>query len=96
MLKRMIGLGLLLLTSTATAQEPKKEAKLPAPRPLVIELVPIRENRYDVWQNYGVDRYGRFRSRVILGPYGAYYRQTGQPYPWWPSHPLDFMPYTVD
>ena len=56
-----------------------------------------RRSRYDVWQYYAVDRSGHFRPRVILAPYGAaYYAETGQPYPWVITHPLDFMPYVVE
>lgn len=55
-----------------------------------------RTSRYDVWQFYGVDRQGKFRPRVILSPSGAYYLYNGAPYPFWPMHQLDFMPYVVD
>jgi len=56
----------------------------------------LQTSRYDVWQYYGVDRFGRFRPRVIYSPYGSYYLYNGEPYPWTTTHALDFMPYVVD
>ena len=50
----------------------------------------------EVWQFYGVDGAGRFRPRVILGPYGAYYAVNGAPYPWTTSRPMLYMPYVTD
>src|SRR5262249_26430711 len=74
-MRYLIVLAILAATLPLRGQDPAKEPKLPAPRPLAFEMVPltfemvpIRENRYDVWQNYGVDRYGRFRPIVILPP----------------------------
>src|SRR5262249_7440580 len=55
-----------------------------------------RASRYEVWQYYGVDRFGRFRPRVILSPYGAYYLYNGQPYPWVTTHEADFLRHVVD
>lgn len=55
-----------------------------------------RASRYEVWQYYGVDRFGRFRPRVILSPHGAYYLYNGQPYPWVTTHEADFLPHVVD
>jgi hypothetical protein len=86
------------MSGLALAQEPAKD-KLPAPKPLApmaIELIPIREDRYAVWQNYGVDRYGRFRPVVVLPPGPAYYRINGKPFPWVSTHSMDIMPYVVD
>jgi hypothetical protein len=55
-----------------------------------------RRSRYDVWQFYAVDRTGHFRARVIYAPYGvAYYLETGQPFPWAETHPLEWMSYVV-
>jgi hypothetical protein len=79
--------------------------RLPPPKQALPEsIVPAdslfsgyyRTSRYDVWQLYGVDRQGKFRPRVILSPSGAYYLYNGAPYPFWPMHQLDFMPYVVD
>jgi hypothetical protein len=56
----------------------------------------IRTNRYDVWQFYGVNRFGQFRPRVIYSPYGSYYLYSGEPFPWVSNHPLEFMPYVSD
>jgi hypothetical protein len=68
---------------------------LPSPRPLVTEVVGpisyVRPDPYAVWQNYAVDRQGRFRP--LVAPYdGLRYVATGDPYPWWPEHPRYFAP----
>jgi hypothetical protein len=55
-----------------------------------------RVSRYEVWQNYGVDHFGRFRPLVIYSPYGSYYRANHEPFPWVPTHTDEFMPYVVD
>jgi hypothetical protein len=47
----------------------------------------IRPNPYDVWQAYSVDRYGRFRARVVPTPLGLRYVYNGAPHPWWPTSP---------
>ena len=39
-----------------------------------------RQNPYDVWLYYGVDRQGKFRPRVVYSPYGPYYLYNGEPY----------------
>jgi hypothetical protein len=81
------------------AGDPKEEP-LPSPRP-VPAPVPVkvysypRRSRYEVWQNYGVDHYGRFRPLVIYSPYGPYYRYNGEPYPWFPVKTWEMMPYIV-
>ena len=72
-----------------------------APEIMIPDTAPLyraflQTSRYDVWQYYGVDRYGRFRARVIYSPYGSYYLYNGEPYPWTTTHQLDFMPYVVD
>ncbi len=77
----------VLIGGVLSAQEPV----LPAPRPIMTEVVgPISYVRPDpmaVWQNYAVDRQGRWRPRVAP-IYGEFrYVGTGEPYPWWPSHP---------
>jgi len=87
----------MLTLGTAAAQEPAAPEKLGPPR--VLEAMPpafLRANRYDVWQNYDVDRFGRFRPVVIYGPYGSYYRMNGHSYPWTTTHSLEFLRKTVD
>ena len=91
-----------LLTCLILAGRPAVFADdpLPAPRPLT-SPVPYkvystpRVSRYEVWQNYGVDHYGRFRPLVIYSPYGPYYRYNGEPYPWFPVKTWEMMPYIV-
>src|SRR5689334_969437 len=84
--------AVLMFGGVAWADDPA----LPAPRPLVTEVVGpigyVRPNPYDVWQNYGVDRQGRFRP--LVAPYYGEFRYvaTGEPYPWWPNHPRYFTP----
>ena len=73
---------------------------MPAPVPGPILLPgPIsfyRPNRLDVWQNYGVDRAGRWVPRVVLTGEGAYYFSNGMPYPLLPVQQLNVMPYLLD
>src|SRR5262245_34330420 len=53
-----------------------------SPHPMGLPpVVYTRHSDYEVWQNLGVDRWGRFRPLVIMSPYGDYYRYNGQPYP---------------
>jgi hypothetical protein len=79
--------ALVLLAGTAWAGEPL----LPSPRPLVAEVVGpvsyVRPDPYEKWQNYGVDRYGRWRPLVTPYPDGLRYVGNGEPYPWYPNHP---------
>jgi hypothetical protein len=84
--------GILLVTAgAATAQPPVPVlGPLPPPHSAPAYLGPVpytRPNPYDVWQNYGTTRSGRWRPLVIYGPYGAYYRYNGAPYPWPDVHP---------
>lgn len=101
----LAGVVVLLSQGVASAQPP--DEALPPPREALREfpVLPMpsspyptyeRTSRYDVWQNYGVDRHGFFRPRVIYSPAGAYYRYDGQPYPWAITHSLDFMPYATE
>ena len=91
----------ILLTSLGigfcSAREPLSE---PTPEPAPLPYVEIRPwgrvNRYAIWQNYAVDRYGYFRPRVIYTPEGAFYYYDGRPYPYLTTHPLNFMPYAGD
>jgi hypothetical protein len=94
-----------VLAGFARAGDDKQPEQLPAPRNAAPEIILpppgpnpmyMRRSAYDVWQHYAVDRYGYFRPRVILAPYGAYYLYNGEPYPWVSTHQLDFMPYVVD
>src|SRR5579862_246683 len=82
---------LLILSTSVIADEPQPEA-LPVPRtaaPVIVlppgapEPLPyMRQDRYAIWQYYGVDRQGTWRPRVIYAPYGSYYLYNGQPYLW--------------
>jgi hypothetical protein len=71
---------------------------LPMPAPVPVPSVPVsfyRPNRMDVWQNYGVDRHGRWVPRVILTGEGAFY-MNGRPYPPLSVQQLNVMPYLFD
>lgn len=86
-------LALFLLADAGSAADPAKPEMLPPPREIKAHVIPMgsmRTNRYDVWQYYEVDRFGRFRPVVIQSPYGGYYRFNGQPYPWASTQPLDW------
>src|SRR5436309_1415776 len=64
---------------------------VPQPGNLLFPYVPPQFPRWgtrEVWQFYGVDGAGRFRPRVILSPYGAYYAVDGAPFPWTTSRPM--------
>jgi hypothetical protein len=97
----MRALSAILLTGLCVgfcrAGEPLPEPT-PEPAPLpYVEICPWgRVNRYAIWQNYAVDRYGSFRARVIYTPEGAFYYYDGRPYPYLTTHPLNFMPYAGD
>jgi hypothetical protein len=98
--------AILSLNGPAPAAEPAPAEPLPVPRKVLPEAIPLtpefafpaypRASRYDVWQFYGVDRYGNFRPRVVYSPYGSYYLYNGAPYPWAPTRQMDFMPYVTD
>jgi hypothetical protein len=98
------GIAALALVTATTRAEPPAPEVLPAPREVQTEIVlsepwlPLyhRVSRYEVWQNYGVDRRGYFKPLVVYSPYGAYYRYNGHPFPWAQNHPLEWMPYIVD
>ncbi|MFL5244160.1 MAG: hypothetical protein ACJ8FY_18810 [Gemmataceae bacterium] len=86
-----------LLGSSLAAAEPAAGETLPIPRPIpsrvILQTVPYRVSAYEVWQNYGVDRFGRFRPRVVYSPYGSYYYANGAPFPWVETHTRDFVPF---
>lgn len=105
-LRLLTTLGLLLGTAVSQAADPPGQERLPEPRrlqPPVQELPPRwqittdypRQNPYDVWKYYGVDRRGMFRPVVVYSPYGSYYRYNGQPFPWAETHQLEWMPYIM-
>ncbi len=109
--------GLALAWSTRlVADEPPAPEQLPQPKEIAPEVIVseepmfnpayVRTSRYAIWQFYAVNRFGRFRPRVVMGPNGAYYLFNGQPFPWVSTH-LDevtltianeavMMPYAVD
>jgi hypothetical protein len=104
-MKRTVG-GVLFLflavVGSVQADEP-----LPPPRSLPVEpvappvviyppLIHHRTSAYDVWQYYGVDRFGHFRPVVVDTPRGAFYLYNGQPYPWITIRPRSYMPYATD
>jgi hypothetical protein len=85
--------AVVMLGGVACAADPV----LPAPRPIVTEVAPpiryIRPDPYAVWQNYGVDRTGRFRPLVVPFPDGEFrYMETGEPFPWWPNYSSRMRP----
>src|SRR5437764_1335439 len=84
------------LASVAWADPPADE-KLPSPRPVpprvMVAPAPYRVSAYEVWQNYGIDRSGKFRPRVIYSNYGSYYYANGAPFPWAETHTRDFAAY---
>src|SRR3954451_7467445 len=98
LLRGALAAGLFWLGGSITAAEPVEA--LPAPRPVLVAPAPggvyPRGSQYEGWQNYGVDRYGRFRPLVINSPSGAYYRYNGAPFPWTTTRSMEFMPYLVD
>lgn len=84
--------AVVMLGGPASAGEPV----LPSPRPLAAEVVGpvgfVRPDPYAVWQNYGVDRSGRFRPLVAPSYDGLRYVYNGEPYPWWQGHPGNVTP----
>jgi hypothetical protein len=96
--------GMLFLGSWVLAEDLPRAEPIAPPQSVFVRppidpgLVVISPplSRYSVWQNYGVDRAGKFRPLVIGPPYGAFYRFNGAPYPWVTTHPLEVMPYLVD
>jgi hypothetical protein len=84
--------AVVMLGGLASAGEPL----LPSPRPLVAEVVGpvgfVRPDPYAAWQNYGVDRSGRFRPLVAPSYGGLRYVYNGEPYPWWPNYPGSVTP----
>jgi hypothetical protein len=61
---------------------PPREAPLEfvMPMPMSMPMAAYRVSSYDVWQYYAVDRFNRWKPRVVLSPYGgAYYLYDGRP-----------------
>lgn len=93
-----------LFVHSVAADEPQKKPapeKLPAPKAKVepsIVLIPVmpRSDTREVWQHYGVNRFGRFVPRVIVFPEGAYYSRDLQPYPWPGNRPTAVLGTKVD
>ncbi len=85
--------GVLLLTGQAGGGEPFRLFRV---APQATAVVPtaefVRPDPYDVWQNYAVDRYGRFRPRVAEYADGLRYVSNGQPYPWAMNYPQNAAP----
>lgn len=65
--------------------------------PLEVILPPpfYRPSRYEVWQNYAVDRRGHFRPLVIAAPSGPYYYYSGKPYPYALLTSLVWLPFVA-
>jgi hypothetical protein len=94
--------GCFLLAGSAAFADDTKPQQLPPPRPLSAPPVvsyPVysytRVSRYDVWQNYGVSHYGRFRPLVIYSANGPYYRYNHEPFPWFPTKSWEVTPYIL-
>jgi hypothetical protein len=95
---------LFLFAFAGRADEPKKAEpeKLPAPKkvepPSIVIIEPYmpRSDTREVWQHYGVNRFGRFVPRVIVIPDGAYYSRNLQPYPWVGNRPTAVLPMKVE
>jgi hypothetical protein len=95
-------IGSLLLVGWWVPGAARADEALPAPRklpaaPVVVPAVPpayptfLRTNRYDVWQYYGVNRWGYWRPRVIYSPSGSFYLYNGAPFPWAQSRPREWQ-----
>jgi hypothetical protein len=94
----VLAMAVIVPQTFAADEDPSKVEPLPPPLMVMPEAPapPIfpRVNRYDVWQNYAVDRQGHWRARVIYSPSGAYYLYNHAPYAYTPVRsPLQFMPY---
>ena len=91
-------LFLALSAGLAAAGDPAPEPAPPLllPPPAVLNPQWGRVGRYAAWQNYSVDRFGRWRPRVLYTPDGAFYTIDGRPFPWTSIHPLEWMPYASD
>jgi hypothetical protein len=93
--------AVILLAGRATAADDPvlpapRSVPTPAPRlvptPIVWPLGFERPDPYAVWQNYAVDRQGRWRPRVSTSYGVPHYLATGEYYPWMAEHPLAVRP----
>jgi hypothetical protein len=92
----------LVAVAAAAAKADPPRTENPSP-PRVVYSVPVvgplysypRLNRWDVWQNYGVDNWGNFRPVVIDSPHGLIYRYNREPFPWFPTHNWEQAPYLM-
>jgi hypothetical protein len=91
-LRGVLAGAVVLLAGTAVAGEPVLPAPRPAWTPVMWPLGFERPDPYAVWQNYAVDRRGRFRPLVSTSYGGPHYVATGEPYPWMAEHPLAVRP----
>jgi hypothetical protein len=73
---------------------PRPAGTLPSPSPYPLFTFP-RISRYEVWDYYGVDRFGHWRPRVIYSSASSFYLYNGAPAPA-AVHPPEFMPYATD
>ncbi len=102
--------ALVSLGAPLRAADPAPEP-LPAPRlvtppvaaPVVMPAPVVdpyggfyRPSHLAVWDYYGVDRFGRYRPRVVYSPYGPYYLHNKEPFPWAQMYQREFMGYIVD
>jgi hypothetical protein len=97
--------AIILFGSMLRADEPQKKEepeKIPAPKVqqptpsiIIVPYVPRTDTR-EVWQHYGVNRFGRMVPRVIVTPFGDYYSRNLEPYPWTANRPSAVLPMVVD
>src|SRR5947209_8212483 len=85
----LASLGLLAVPLTTWAAEPPPEL---VPPPIPAPMMFSQPNPYDVWQAYGVDRYGRFRPLVVLTPAGPFRVADGAYYPFMPTQQMNVIP----
>jgi hypothetical protein len=74
---------LFAFPGTIAAADPPIDM-LPPPRP--VPTAPVY-----VWQNYAVDRSGRFAPLVVDSPNGFVYRYNGAPAPWVTVNPRSYQ-----
>ncbi|MCS6849812.1 MAG: hypothetical protein NZ700_01425 [Gemmataceae bacterium] len=93
--RMLVGLAVVLGSAAAV----KAQGPIPWPTPpgmvsppIYVEGVYQRINRWSVWDYYGVNRFGSFRPRVIVGPDDAYYQYTGEPFPWIEMYQREWVP----
>ncbi len=83
----VLAAAILVGAGMARADDPPRP-----PVPVVWPLGFTRPDPYAVWQNYAVDRQGKFRPLVAPFDDGLRYVANGEPYPWWQNHPRYFQP----